>query len=100
MTVLRDVPSVGIFFTVYEAMKFELSHGGADSLGFGQLILAGLLAGIPAAALVTPMDVVKTRWQAKGGMEKYKVRPPPIRPSPPHPPNPATSSPAAYATWR
>ena len=74
VTVIRDVPSVGIFFAVYELMKHELSSGDVNGLGFGQLMLSGLLAGIPAAALVTPMDVVKTRWQADGGMEKYKVR--------------------------
>jgi len=72
VTIVRDVPSVGIFFAVYELLKYQLSGGGVEGLGFGQLMLSGLLAGIPAAALVTPMDVVKTRWQAVGGMDKYK----------------------------
>jgi len=72
VTVLRDIPSVGIFFAVYELMKYSLSDGGAHSLTFVEVMLAGLVAGVPAAALVTPIDVVKTRWQADGGMDKYK----------------------------
>jgi solute carrier family 25 aspartate/glutamate transporter 12/13 len=61
VTVLRDIPSVGIFFAVYELMKYSLSDGGAHSLAFVEVMLAGLVAGVPAAALVTPIDVVKTR---------------------------------------
>lgn len=63
VTASRDIPSVAVFFVMYELMKRVLSEGGAIALGPTQLLLAGFVAGVPSAASVTPIDVVKTRWQ-------------------------------------
>lgn len=61
---LRDIPFSAIYFPVYAHLKkFFASEDGHVSLD--KLLLAGTLAGAPAASLVTPADVVKTRLQVK-----------------------------------
>ena len=59
---LRDIPFSGIYFPTYAALKtaFADENGKTSALS---LLLAGSIAGIPAAALVTPADVIKTRLQ-------------------------------------
>lgn len=69
---LRDVPFSAIYFPVYAHTKASL----ADESGYNHpltLLLAGMIAGVPAAALVTPADVVKTRLQvvARQGQTTY-----------------------------
>jgi len=59
---LRDIPFSAIYFPVYAKMKKQL--GGAHPSAT-QLLLAGAIAGVPAAGLVTPADVIKTRLQVK-----------------------------------
>ncbi len=59
---MRDIPFSGIYFPTYAALKtaFADENGKTSALN---LLLAGSIAGIPAAALVTPADVIKTRLQ-------------------------------------
>lgn len=69
---LRDVPFSAIYFPTYAHTKAKL----ADENGYNHpltLLLAGIIAGVPAAALVTPADVIKTRLQvvARQGQTTY-----------------------------
>lgn len=69
---LRDIPFSMIFFPSYAHFKPAL----ADENGYnspGSLLLAAALAGCPAASLVTPADVIKTRLQvvARAGQTTY-----------------------------
>lgn len=57
ITIAREVPFSCIQFPLYEALKAHL-FGEPNSL---QAALCGALAGGTAAALTTPLDVVKTR---------------------------------------
>jgi len=69
---LRDIPFSMIFFPCYAHFKPAL----ADETGYnspGSLLLAAALSGCPAASLVTPADVIKTRLQvvARAGQTTY-----------------------------
>ncbi|KAJ3058658.1 mitochondrial aspartate-glutamate transporter agc1, partial [Rhizoclosmatium hyalinum] len=72
---LRDVPFSGIYFPVYAHLKKDVFHEGKDGkkLAIGELLVSGAIAGIPAAYLVTPADVIKTRLQvaARSGETTY-----------------------------
>ncbi|XP_048473732.1 calcium-binding mitochondrial carrier protein Aralar2 isoform X1 [Rhincodon typus] len=69
---LRDIPFSAIYFPCYSHLKlaFANQNGQVQSR---DLLLAGALAGMPAASLVTPADVIKTRLQvaAREGQTKY-----------------------------
>ncbi|CAF0902153.1 unnamed protein product [Rotaria sordida] len=69
---LRDIPFSAIYFPTYAHIKkrFADEHGYNDAKS---LFISALLAGIPAAGLCTPADVVKTRLQvqARKGQTKY-----------------------------
>ena len=71
---LRDIPFSAIYFPSYAKMKRTLANADGSQMSAGNLLLAGAIAGIPAAALVTPADVIKTRLQvkAKVGEALYK----------------------------
>lgn len=61
---LRDIPFSMIYFPTYSHMKKSL----ADENGHNSvmsLFYAGLIAGVPAAGLCTPADVIKTRIQVR-----------------------------------
>lgn len=71
---LRDIPFSGIYFPVYAASKSAFAEQREDGRTTPlDLLLAGALAGIPAASLVTPADVIKTRLQveARKGEQTY-----------------------------
>jgi solute carrier family 25 aspartate/glutamate transporter 12/13 len=50
---LRDIPFSGIYFPTYEYLKKYTNN----------IFLSGIIACIPAAYIVTPADVIKTRIQ-------------------------------------
>lgn len=64
---LRDIPFSAIYFSMYDYLKNNLSFGQNSNKYF----ISGMLAAIPAAYLVTPMDVIKTRLQTKSNND-YK----------------------------
>lgn len=71
---LRDVPFSGIYFPTYNHLKRDFfGEGPNKKLGVLQLLTAGAIAGMPAAYLTTPCDVIKTRLQveARKGDTKY-----------------------------
>ncbi|KAI8927043.1 mitochondrial carrier domain-containing protein [Entophlyctis helioformis] len=72
---LRDIPFSGIYFPVYAHLKKDVFGEGHDGkkLSIVELLSAGALAGMPAAYLVTPADVIKTRLQvaARKGESTY-----------------------------
>uniref|UniRef100_A0AAR2JQM5 EF-hand domain-containing protein n=1 Tax=Pygocentrus nattereri TaxID=42514 RepID=A0AAR2JQM5_PYGNA len=69
---LRDIPFSAIYFPCYAHVKAGLADE-EGRVGPGRLLLAGAVAGMPAASLVTPADVIKTRLQvaARAGQTTY-----------------------------
>ena len=69
---LRDVPFSAIFFPAYAHLKpkFQDENGYNSPLS---LLTVGAIAGAPAASLVTPADVIKTRLQVRVTRFSYFV---------------------------
>lgn len=71
---LRDVPFSAIYFPTYNHLKRDyFGESPTKSLGVLQMLTAGAVAGMPAAYLTTPFDVIKTRLQveARKGEAQY-----------------------------
>ncbi|GAB6020328.1 hypothetical protein CHUAL_003041 [Chamberlinius hualienensis] len=64
ITVIRDVPSFGIYFGTYEYFYQSLSRSSSSQAL--SIILAGGLSGTASWVLTYPIDVVKTRIQNDG----------------------------------
>lgn len=63
---LRDVPFSAIYFPTYAHLKRDMfGESPQKKLGILQLLTAGAIAGMPAAYLTTPCDVIKTRLQVE-----------------------------------
>lgn len=63
---LRDVPFSAIYFPTYSHLKKDFfGESPTKKLGILQLLTAGAIAGMPAAYLTTPCDVIKTRLQVE-----------------------------------
>lgn len=73
---LRDIPFSAIYFPAYAHLKKDTFHEGKDGkkLGFAEMLASAAIAGMPAAFLTTPADVIKTRLQveARKGQATYK----------------------------
>jgi solute carrier family 25 aspartate/glutamate transporter 12/13 len=68
------VPFSAIYFPAYAHLKSDLfGESPTKKLGVVQLLTAGAIAGMPAAYLTTPFDVIKTRLQveARKGQQTY-----------------------------
>ncbi|KAJ7751204.1 mitochondrial carrier domain-containing protein [Mycena maculata] len=72
---LRDIPFSAIYFPTYGHLKKDIFHEGYNGkqLSFIELLASAGIAGMPAAYLTTPADVVKTRLQveARKGQTNY-----------------------------
>ncbi|CAJ0581664.1 unnamed protein product, partial [Mesorhabditis spiculigera] len=69
---MRDVPFSAIYFPAYAHAK--LATADQDGINSpGSLFCSAFIAGVPAAGLVTPADVIKTRLQvaARAGQTTY-----------------------------
>lgn len=68
-TVLMNAPFTAVHFTTYEAAKRALMEVSPDSANDERFVVhatAGAAAGALAAAVTTPLDVVKTQFQCQG----------------------------------
>lgn len=73
-TLFRDIPFSMVFFSMNTSLRVALTDD-KGNLPIGNVFLAGILSGSTAAAMSTPMDVIKTRLQASAGEKKQAEKP-------------------------
>jgi solute carrier family 25 protein 39/40 len=71
-TLLRDVPFSAIYWGSYEFSKSRTS--GVDLPEFLKNFTCGYAAGVLAASITCPIDVVKTRMQSSDNLDTKNVR--------------------------
>jgi len=90
-TLLRDVPFSILYFPLFSNLKLYMAMQPSNHPIYGSMrrpntdhlldsaarvnllgtFMAGLVAGSVSAVAVTPADVIKTRLQSEGGLQKY-----------------------------
>jgi solute carrier family 25 (mitochondrial carnitine/acylcarnitine transporter), member 20/29 len=81
-TALRDTPTYGVYFALFEWVKAALGGGGPGPAPVHAVLAAGAAAGVASWGLALPFDVVKTVTQALpvgsgGGGGGGRMPPPP-----------------------
>lgn len=59
---MRDVPFSAIYFPLYSYLKSNLTQYTSDKQSY---FISGMIAGAVSAFIMTPCDVIKTRYQTK-----------------------------------
>lgn len=74
LTAMRETPSFGVYFYVYEYLCRRWTEGSNKTPNFQWTLLAGGLSGMASWSCTYPVDVIKSRIQADGvgGVEQYK----------------------------
>ncbi len=67
ITLMRDIPYGLVFFSLYADLKYRLRDPVTNVTPFHNILAAGMVAGMVTAALTTPFDVLKTRYQSAEG---------------------------------
>lgn len=67
LTLMRDIPYGLLFFSLYADLKHRLRDPVTNVTPFHNILAAGMVAGMVAAALTTPFDCLKTRYQSAEG---------------------------------
>jgi len=71
VTWMRDVPFSLIYFPLYANLSKRMADKETGKTSLPHVLLSAASAGAFAAGLLTPMDMVKTRYQAAGADKLY-----------------------------